>query len=168
MNSQWLWLHVQGLHKTEVAKILEWMVAGPMKSHTYLRNWWQSGVAGVSQFSSVVGFLRDETCFNRQSHINADTDVLSRIIGLNKSSWVWEGEVECDSGAREKIVGEERKDGFDKNQPLHTGTKRSNNRIFMKISLAAPVSSILSWCKKKCYCVFLMRFLSFETKSHPG
>lgn len=75
--------------------------------------------------------------------------------------------MECDSGAREKIVGEGRKDGFDKIQPLHAGMKRSNNRIFMKISLAAPVSSILSWCKK-CYCVFLMRFLSFETKSHPG
>lgn len=36
------------------------------------------------------------------------------------------------------------KDGFDQNA-LHASTKRSNNRMIIKLSLAAPVSGILSW-----------------------
>lgn len=64
--------------------------------------------------------------------------------------------MECDSGAREGIVGEGMKDGFDENA-LHASTKCSNNRIIIKVSLAALVSCILSWCKE-CCCAFLMLF----------
>lgn len=64
--------------------------------------------------------------------------------------------MECDSEAREGIVGEGMKDGFDQNA-LHASIKHSNNRMIIKISLAAPVSGILSWCKE-CCCVFFMLF----------
>lgn len=41
MNSQWLWVLVQNLDKIKPLKIPAWIGEGFIKSHPYLRSYWQ-------------------------------------------------------------------------------------------------------------------------------